>query len=424
MKNIQKLAYKLTCCITVISMLIILQTSDIVFAKNSEMSEKQFSFWVISDLHSGSWDGYFQQPKIRAALTDIKETDPDTSAIITNGDNVESNTDGCWEQLVKAINDTIGKSIPMYFTIGNHELKVEEGGTYSEELERYFKYTNSLSADDTIDSVFYAHKINGQYFIHLGSQSQEENGHADLHQDQLDWLKGALKRADREGVRAYVFIHQPLKNTVSGTHGEVAGYDVIVQDSELREILDAHPNVLVFSGDSHIHLEYPNQALLGGKEKPSYFNDAAIGKMSGIENGAWTDYEGSQGLCVEVYAPKADGNDWIFEAIDSATGNEYGLNEKIFNGGYLMSYGEVIKRTRTGIIVNNHVPNEDEKLAGETFPMDKWNRTIPLNITDKVIVYDKTSDRIEIDTAACIMPGDHVFTKRMGTDYRGVFVYR
>lgn len=304
MKNIQKSVYKLTCYITVISMLIILQTSNIVFAENSELSEKQFSFWVISDLHSGSWDGYFQQPKIRAALTDIKETDPDTSAIITNGDNVESNTDGCWEQLVKAINDTIGDSIPMYFTIGNHELKVEEGGTYNEELERYFKYTNSVSADDTIDSVFYAHKINGQYFIHLGSQSQNETGQADLHQDQLAWLEGALNRADKEGVRAYVFIHQPLKNTVSGTRGEIAGYDVIIQDSELREILDAHPNVLVFSGDTHIHLEYPNQALLGGREKPSYFNDGAIGKMSSIENGAWTDYEGSQGLCVEVYNDK------------------------------------------------------------------------------------------------------------------------
>lgn len=101
-----------------------------------------------------------------------------------------------------------------------------------------------------------------------------------------------------------MFIHQALKNTVSGTRGEMAGYDVIIQDSELREILDAHPNVLVFSGDTHIHLEYPNQALLGGREKPSYFNDGAIGKMSSIENGAWTDYEGSQGLCVEVYNDK------------------------------------------------------------------------------------------------------------------------
>lgn len=135
------------------------------------------------------------------------------------------------------------------------------------------------------------------------------------------------------------------------------------------------------------------------------------------------DFHGLTGIAIQ-HAPKADGNDWIFEAIDSATGNEYGLNEKTFNGGYLMSYGEVIQRTRTGIIVNNHIPNEDEQLAGETFPMDKWNRTIPLNITDKVIVYDKTSNRIEVDTAACIMPGDHVFTKRMGTEYRGVFVYR
>lgn len=285
-------------------MLIILQTSNIVFAENSELSEKQFSFWVISDLHSGNWDGFFQQPKIRAALTDIQETDPNTSAIITNGDNVESNIDGCWEQLVKAINDTIGDSIPIYFTIGNHELKVGEGGTYSEQLERYFKYTNSVSANPT-DSVYYAHKINGQYFIHLGSQSQTANGYANLHPDQLAWLRGALRRADKEGARAYVFIHQPIKNTVSGTLEELnQDWNAVEQDSELREILDAYSNVLVFSGHTHINLESFQPALLGGKEKPSYFNDAAIGKMVSMTGNTFADYEGSQGLCVEVYNDK------------------------------------------------------------------------------------------------------------------------
>lgn len=135
------------------------------------------------------------------------------------------------------------------------------------------------------------------------------------------------------------------------------------------------------------------------------------------------DYSGLTGIAVQ-HVPKKDGDTLIFEAITSDTGNEYGLNEKTFNGGYLMSYGEVIMRTGTGIIVNNHLPNEEETAEGATFPMDKWNRTIPLNITDKVLLYDSKSDRIEVETAACIMPGDHVFTKRMGTEYRGVFIYR
>lgn len=114
----------------------------------------------------------------------------------------------------------------------------------------------------------------------------------------------------------------------------------------------------------------------------------------------------------------------IFENIDSATGNEYGLNKKTFNGAYLMSYGKVIRRTRTGIIVNNHMPDEEEIAEGKMFPIDEWNRTIPLNISDTVIVYNKDEDTIEVDTAACILPGDCIFTKRMGTEYRGIFVYR
>lgn len=135
------------------------------------------------------------------------------------------------------------------------------------------------------------------------------------------------------------------------------------------------------------------------------------------------DFTGLTGIAVQ-HVPKKDGDALIFEAITSETGNEYGLNEKTFNGGYLMSYGKVIARTRTGIIVNNHLPGEEETAEGATYPMDKWNRTIPLNLTDKVLVYDSESDQIEVETGACIMPGDHVFTKRMGTEYRGVFVYR
>lgn len=135
------------------------------------------------------------------------------------------------------------------------------------------------------------------------------------------------------------------------------------------------------------------------------------------------DFHGLTGIAIQ-HAPKADGNDVIFENIDSATGNEYGLNKKTFNGAYLMSYGKVIRRTRTGIIVNNHMPDEEEIAEGKMFPIDEWNRTIPLNISDTVIVYNKDEDTIEVDTAACILPGDCIFTKRMGTEYRGIFVYR
>ncbi len=378
MRNLKTVVYKLTTCIAAVLMLITVWTPNFVFAENSEPSEKQFSFWVISDLHSGNWDGFFQQPKIRAALTDIQETDPNTSAIITNGDNVESNIDGCWEQLVKAINDTIGNSIPMYFTIGNHELKYEEQGTYGEKIERYLKYTNSVSAEPT-DSVYYAHKINGQYFIHLGSQTQTQNGHADLHQDQLDWLKGALKRAKQEGTRAYVFIHQPLKNTVSGTLENLnQNWNGVVQDSELREILDSYPNVLVFSGHTHINLECVQPALLGGKDKPSYFNDAAIGKMVSMVNNTSADYEGSQGLCVEVY------------------------NDKILVKGRDFSNKQWISAAQFVVDINNNNPSEEKPQIMPEFldaNGDKLNNFNSIVSTDNVKVHIPMTDEMKKNNA-------------------------
>ncbi|MGN0150337.1 MAG: metallophosphoesterase family protein, partial [Clostridia bacterium] len=284
-----------------------LGTAEVIEIDSSALgaySKKKYSFQVISDLHSGNSDEFYQQAKIRAALEDIKKTEPDSSGIIINGDSVESNTDAYWEQLVKTLNASIAKDIPLYFTAGNCELEADADETYTQQINRYLKYTNQFS-DVQADSVYYAHKINGQYFIHLGSQSQTENGYADLHQDQLDWLKGALKHADKEGVRAYVFIHQPLKNTVSGTFEAFNQNRYgVVQDSELRDILDKYSNVLVFSGHTHINLECVQPALLGGTEKPSYFNNASIGNMVKMSNADTMDYEGSQGLFVDVYNDK------------------------------------------------------------------------------------------------------------------------
>lgn len=273
-------------------------TVEIDSAALAEKGEKQFAFWVTSDLHSGPTLDSPKNPNIRNAFNDILEVDSDAAAIIANGDNVESNTENCWKTYVKEIKNTIDDKIPMYFNVGNHELKVGEGGTYDEQIENFYEYTNQVSALK-INNVYYAYKIQGQYFIHLGSQSQQRNGHADLQADQLNWLKGALNRADKENTRAYVFLHQPLKNTVSATIVD-QGYGV-VQDEELREIIDSHPNVIFFTGHTHRQLSSYRSAFLGGKDKPSYFNDGCVAEVSTDENVTLT---GSQGLYVEVYNDK------------------------------------------------------------------------------------------------------------------------
>ena len=135
-----------------------------------------------------------------------------------------------------------------------------------------------------------------------------------------------------------------------------------------------------------------------------------------------SDWRGVTGYSLQNM-PMADNSEFIFEKI-TGSGDNYGLTTTMFNGSYLMCYGVVVTRAKYGIIINNHLPTEEETGDGAVFPMEEWNRYIPLEATDKVIVYDKARDVVTPDVAACIREGDHVFIKRSGTAYNGVYVFR
>ena len=133
-----------------------------------------------------------------------------------------------------------------------------------------------------------------------------------------------------------------------------------------------------------------------------------------------SDFRGLKGIAVQ-FMPQTDGSDIYFEAKTDTAGNEYGITPTMFNGEYIESYGVVTAKTRNGLIINSHTPTADET---GTFPMDEWNRTIPVNTTDTIVVYDSACDAISVDTASSILPGDRIFMKRMGTTYNGIYIYR
>lgn len=133
-----------------------------------------------------------------------------------------------------------------------------------------------------------------------------------------------------------------------------------------------------------------------------------------------SDFRGLKGIAVQ-FMPQADGSDIYFEAKTDTAGNEYGITPTMFNGEYIESYGVVTAKTRNGLIINSHTPTADET---GTFPMEEWNRTIPVNTTDTIVIYDSSCNAISVDTASSILPGDRIFMKRMGTTYNGIYIYR
>ena len=135
------------------------------------------------------------------------------------------------------------------------------------------------------------------------------------------------------------------------------------------------------------------------------------------------DFYGVSSMAIQC-VPRADGSEVIFEKIDGVDGTSFGITQRTFNGDQLFSYGLVVDRVDLGIVVNNHLPTEDELAEGASFPMESWSRTLPLVDTDTVFLYEKSLDRLTVETADCIIPGDHVFMKRNAANYDGIYVYR
>ncbi len=114
----------------------------------------------------------------------------------------------------------------------------------------------------------------------------------------------------------------------------------------------------------------------------------------------------------------------IYFERQSGSLDEFGLSEYVFNGTYTMCYGEVIRKTDAGYIINCHEPTDDEKAAGAVYPMPEWNRHMPMSPQQTVVIYDRERDIAYRDVAGNIVPGDNIFIKRDRATYNGIYVYR
>ena len=122
--------------------------------------------------------------------------------------------------------------------------------------------------------------------------------------------------------------------------------------------------------------------------------------------------------------PMEDNSELIFEKSKKDTSNEYGISQYIFNGSSIFSYGKVTARVTDGIVVNNHIPTQDEADRGYSFPMESWNRLYPFTATDYIWFYIKEDNELKYASASEILEGDMIFMHRKGGTISTAVVYR
>ena len=247
-----------------------------------------YNFQVFTDLHIDEYFINFHS-HLNTALKEVLQFAGNSEAIFTVGDHTNYGSESNYNTLSNLINKVFTDDIvapKIYYSLGNHEYMYHT--SFETAVELFKKHTG-------LENVYYSVEIQGNKFIVLGSDSIK--GEGTMNDEQISWLKNELSNTNVYEP-TFIFIHQPLYNTVSGSlNGQ--GWDGMRSEAEaLKNILNDYPNAIVFSGHTHWTLDSKQPALYGKGTSASYINGASVGYLWNDNN---ADEPGSEGLFIEVY---------------------------------------------------------------------------------------------------------------------------
>ncbi|GIP40694.1 hypothetical protein J31TS4_39740 [Paenibacillus sp. J31TS4] len=277
----------------------------------------ELAFPVLSDVHVQEWDkGSIR--KFKNALNDLHAINPNADALVINGD-LTGGMPRDYKRYADILENT--PHPPVYHAIGNHEFYKAwlnaDGGWAGESFpngETEQASINRFLALNNQSKVYYDQWIKDYHFLFLGSeqyrQSDPNNAEdAYLSDEQLRWLEAKLQEKQDPSKPIFVFLHQPLPNTVAGSIDRG-----IVQHEQLKAILKKYPQVVFFSGHSHWQLEIPGSFV---KDGFSMVNTSSVNEPFN-ENNEPVEVDISQGLYVEVFEDRVvirgrsfDQRNWI-----------------------------------------------------------------------------------------------------------------
>ena len=230
------------------------------------------SFAVVSDIHV---ETNHPEPynSLKGVLQGIK-VGKDIDAVVYTGDNVMNGQvleDVFFYSAVRAVMPAKNN----YVITGNHDLGNGEGD-YSKFRSNFILF-NKLVLGNDIDELYYYKVVNGCYMIFMSSEDLCVGDYV-ISDEQLNWLKGVLDKAQTENAPILVFNHHPI---------------YLVRDRDYREIawlLQKYDNLVYFHGHYHNQLTTDSFYEWHGVD--------CINVPRATEN---SDYDPGSGLVVEVY---------------------------------------------------------------------------------------------------------------------------
>ena len=238
-------------------------------------SEALAKFIVVSDTHM-TLDYQPYVDRVQNMFEDIAEFCPDNDAIIVVGDITNSGTPEQYAKFAE-LAEASGFKFPDDFVlvIGNHDqYDSTEGAQPVSNLTDLFREQAGIS-----DQVhpYYDRTINNVHLIVLGPDSYPSDNwaHFGISDEQIEWMDSMLD-ADLDNKQlSFVFMHEPLYQTVRNTEPGDFGHEWSLSDEDnenLHDCLKKHPNVIFFTGHTHA---LPDTVQLEG-EDPLYVGTGSV----------------------------------------------------------------------------------------------------------------------------------------------------
>ena len=288
-----------------------------------ELGTPNGAFFAISDVHIGSANG---AKHFKLMLNEAIKLYPNGAPIFVAGDVTDNGYESQYIQLMELYDEVMeqngadGSKYPLFLAIGNHDYP---------SAQTYFLAYATLPDGSHPTDTCYDFWLNGYHYIFLGGDNA--NGlNATFTEETLAWLDETLAECRDTSRPTFIFLHQPLYDTVSGSlPGE--GWNGVTNEDAFKAVISKYPEIIMFNGHTHWEMNSVGNIFEGTDELPIHiFNCASISYLwSGFNAIKGEELYGSHGYAVELYNGKI-----------LVKGRDFVNGEWISSAQYLIELGE------------------------------------------------------------------------------------
>lgn len=298
--------------------------------------------FIMSDIHITLNTAHTHNQNFAHMLSDVASLNKDALGIFVVGDMADTGNEQEYKNMVE-LYTAAGDVPPIFLAVGNHDLS---SLPFDQANALFLKYATLPDGSHPTDTS-YDFWLGGYHFIFLGTD-HAAGVHSSFERATMTWLEEKINENRDPARPVFLFLHQSLSNTVSGSlPGE--GWSGVNNENMLRKALEDYPEVMLFNGHSHWTMDSVGNMFEGDEKLPCrIFNCASVAYLwSGYRIVSGEHLNGSQGYMVKLY----DGKLYVL-------GRDFAKGEWISSAQYCIE------------LVDSPEPPADGETTAESQPVD------------------------------------------------------